>query len=47
MAKRLRCYVGLHRWAQHVTEGESYLKCRDCGKYSDRASSIMRYGGKR
>ena len=39
--KRLRCRLGLHRWAKHVREGESWMECRDCGKYADQARSIF------
>jgi len=33
MAKRLRCYVGFHRWQLiHVDDGGFYRRCRDCRK---------------
>jgi hypothetical protein len=33
MAKKLRCYLGLHRWQSvHVDDGGFYRECRDCGK---------------
>lgn len=32
MAKRLRCYVGLHRWVETVREKERFHLCRHCGK---------------
>ena len=36
MAKRLRCYLGFHRWQRLQAEGGGlYKKCRDCGKFSD------------
>lgn len=36
MAKKLRCYLGLHRWADFRNdEGHPYRKCRDCGKFLD------------
>jgi hypothetical protein len=36
MAKKLRCYLGFHRWQQLQAEGGgSYKKCRDCGRFSD------------
>lgn len=36
MAKKLRCYLGFHRWQQLQAEGGgSYKKCRDCDKFSD------------
>ena len=33
MMKKIRCLLGFHNWKTFVTEGESYLKCPDCGKY--------------
>jgi hypothetical protein len=39
--KKLRCYLGLHRWTKHVKAGESWFECRDCGKYADHASAIF------
>lgn len=39
--KKLTCYLGLHRWVQHVRKGQSWLACRDCGKYADHASAIL------
>jgi hypothetical protein len=44
MRKRLRCYLGFHKWDERVSEGQSYLTCRYCGKYSDKAASVVRYG---
>ena len=37
MAKRLRCYLGFHRWQRLKGEGDSgwYEECRDCGKFGD------------
>jgi hypothetical protein len=37
MAKKLRCYVGLHRWRVLKAEGDAgyYKECRDCGKFRD------------
>ena len=32
MAKRWRCYVGMHRWVVKVREQEKYAVCRYCGK---------------
>lgn len=33
MAKKLRCYLGLHRWVTMVaSDGERYSKCKDCDK---------------
>ena len=36
MAKRLRCYLGFHRWKRiHDAEGGGfYNRCRDCGRFS-------------
>jgi uncharacterized OB-fold protein len=35
MAKRLRCYLGYHRWQRvRAEDGSFYRKCRDCGKDS-------------
>ena len=47
MAKKLRCHLGLHAWVERVNEGATYLVCRHCGAYSDRAASIIRYGGRK
>jgi hypothetical protein len=34
MAKKLRCYLGLHRNARRQSDdGEPYKECRDCGNY--------------
>jgi hypothetical protein len=35
MAKRLRCYLGRHRWVQKAQDGQFYFECRDCGKNRD------------
>jgi hypothetical protein len=37
MAKRLRCYLGFHRWQRVKGEGDAgwYQLCRDCGKFGD------------
>jgi hypothetical protein len=36
MAKKLRCYLGFHKWADFVNDdGEPYRKCRHCGKFLD------------
>ena len=36
MAKRLRCYLGFHRWQLLQAEGGGiYKKCRDCRKFKD------------
>ena len=36
MAKRLRCYLGLHSWQRIRTEdGQWFKECRACGKFSD------------
>jgi hypothetical protein len=34
MAKKLRCFLGLHRYQRRVTDdGQPYKECRDCGKF--------------
>lgn len=36
MAKKLRCYLGLHRYERRRTEdGKWYQECRYCGKFRD------------
>jgi hypothetical protein len=37
MAKKLRCYLGLHRWRTLQAEGGGgwYKECRDCGRFRD------------
>jgi hypothetical protein len=36
MAKKLRCYLGRHRWQKkRDDEGSFYLECRDCRKFKD------------
>jgi hypothetical protein len=30
MAKRLRCWVGKHRWSKRVDDGRVFGECRDC-----------------
>jgi hypothetical protein len=47
VAKKLRCYLGFHSWVERVNDGERYMTCRHCGTYTDKASSIVRYGGQR
>jgi len=39
MAKKLRCYLGQHRWVKKVQAEQSYYECRDCGKNRDPQSS--------
>ena len=35
VAKKLRCYLGLHRFVgRQSDDGQPYKECRDCGKYS-------------
>jgi hypothetical protein len=38
MVKRLRCYLGFHRWQRLKSESAEgwYKQCRDCGKYEGR-----------
>lgn len=34
--KKLRCWVGWHRWVRHVNdEGQAYHRCADCEKFKD------------
>jgi hypothetical protein len=36
MSKRLRCWIGMHRWKRHVTDdGKWFLRCADCQKFRD------------
>jgi hypothetical protein len=36
IVKKLRCYLGLHRYERRRTdEGTWYKECRDCGKFVD------------
>ena len=33
MPKKLRCYLGFHRWhTVHVKDGNRYAQCSECGK---------------
>jgi hypothetical protein len=44
--KRLRCYIGLHKWVRRVNdEGGQYYACRYCGKYHETGKAIIRYPG--
>jgi len=46
MKKRLRCYLGLHRWQRLKSDGGGwYMKCRDCGKYDEIPESFPGAGG--
>jgi hypothetical protein len=46
VAKRLRCYLGFHRWVDHRSDdGQPYRKCRYCGKFLDIAPPLTRIGG--
>jgi hypothetical protein len=40
MRKKVRCLLGFHSWAVHVSERERYLKCRYCGKYGREPGSF-------
>jgi hypothetical protein len=33
VAKKLRCYLGLHRYVRRKTAGQVFKECRDCGKF--------------
>jgi hypothetical protein len=36
MVKKLRCWLGWHRWERHVNdEGQAYWLCADCDKFKD------------
>jgi hypothetical protein len=36
VAKKLRCWLGWHRWVRHVNdEAEAYFLCADCDKFRD------------
>lgn len=42
MAKKLRCYLGLHRYQRLRTDdGDLYKQCRDCEKFQDRTALTM------
>jgi hypothetical protein len=46
MGKKLRCYVGFHRWQTLRAEGGgAYKKCQDCGKFSDISPPTFLPGG--
>jgi len=39
MAKKLRCYVGRHRWQKRRSDdGAMYYECRNCGKVGARTT---------
>jgi hypothetical protein len=39
MPKKLRCYLGLHRFERRRTEdGAAYKECRDCEKLRDQSA---------
>jgi hypothetical protein len=45
MAKKVRCLVGRHRWHRlRDDEGNTYMECRDCGKFRENAgkSGLLR-----
>jgi hypothetical protein len=37
MKKKVRCYLGFHRWRKFRSEGSEgvYKECVDCGKFRD------------
>ncbi len=38
MGKKLRCYLGMHRWVKKSMPGQdAYLECQNCGKERDKA----------
>jgi hypothetical protein len=41
VAKKLRCYLGWHRWVKKVgPSGQVYAQCRDCGKEDESAHNM-------
>lgn len=48
MAKRVRCYLGFHKWVTAGGDGERYLACKYCKKYGSSPShGPFTYGGSR
>jgi hypothetical protein len=48
MPKKLRCYLGLHRYQRRQTEeGEAYKECRDCAKLRDQSALTITVGRRR
>jgi hypothetical protein len=47
MAKRLRCYLRLHRWRRvKAPDGDSwYHECRDCGETREIPDTLTMNGG--
>ena len=42
MMKKLRCYLGLHRYERRRTqEGDAYKECRDCQKFLDQTATSV------
>jgi hypothetical protein len=36
VAKKLRCWLGLHHWVRYVNDaGEPFHRCADCDKFKD------------
>jgi hypothetical protein len=44
VAKKLRCRLGLHRWATFVREGEQYVACKDCRTYGRHNTPTRPFG---
>jgi hypothetical protein len=44
MAKKLRCYLGKHRWVQKVAANKTYYECQDCGKDRDPNTTVTPVG---
>jgi hypothetical protein len=47
MAKKLGCYVGIHRFERKTVDGKWYKDCADCGRQIElrRASLVRRVLG--
>jgi hypothetical protein len=43
MRKKLRCYLGFHRWVTAVSGGQRYLTCRDCGAFGGEPPAPWKY----
>jgi hypothetical protein len=42
VAKKLRCWVGWHRWVQHVNdEGQRFWRCAECDKFRDSGGASL------
>jgi hypothetical protein len=42
VAKKLRCWLGFHRWVRHFNdEGKTFRRCADCDKFRDAPDVIV------